>query len=274
MRVVNSQLPVPQLLAELADVDAISGFNGVWLGARAVPWAMPSATELARQLPRLKLVQMTSAGFNALDIEALAAEGVAVANNGGANAIAVAEHTMMLLLAQQRHLLAMAESAQSGKGAAAMPSGALGGLRELAQQTVGIVGFGNIGRQVARRLGGFGCRIIYHDVVSMPPGRDGELGATKVALSELLASSDIVTVHVPLLPSTVGLIGETELRQMKTGTKLINTSRGTHIVTVWPTSYTRSYMCDTCIYYVRYSRCSAQLARALIMHWSSIYVYT
>lgn len=226
VRVINSQLAVPELLSALQDVDVISAFNGVWLGARAVPWPMPSATELAQRLPRLKLIQMTSAGFNALDIESLAKEGVYVANNGGANAISVAEHTMMLILGLQRQLLAMSSAAQSGRGVAAMPQAALAGIRELAQQTVGIVGFGNVGRQMARRLSGFGCHILYYDAVPMPPGRDAELGANQVSsLGKLLAASDVVTVHVPLLSTTEGLLGEIELRTMKRGSTLINTSR-------------------------------------------------
>ena len=222
VRIVNSQLPATQLVAELADATVISGYNGIWLGPREVPWPMPSPEELADALPKLKCFQMTSAGYNALDVAALAAKGVAVANNGGANAVSVAEHTMTLLLALQHRLIEMHSHVQAGDWSSysATPH------RELAGSTVGIVGFGNIGRLVARKLAGFEVQLLYSDTEPLPPGRDGELGATRVPMEELLARSDVVTLHVPLLPSTVGLIGAAELALMKPGAILLNTCRG------------------------------------------------
>eukprot|EP01052_Picozoa_sp_SAG31_P039660 SAG31_NODE_5548_length_2465_cov_2.790363_1_plen_415_part_00 len=222
VRIVNSQLPQPQLLAELADATAISGYNGIWLSPREVPWPMLSPEDLAIKLPRLRCFQMTSAGYNALNVPKLAEQGVVVANNGGANAVSVAEHTLTLLLALQHRLIEMHSHVQAGDWSnyTATPH------RELAGSTVGIVGFGNIGRLVARKLAGFDVKLLYADTDPMPPGRDGELGATRVLLEELLARSDIVTLHVPLLPSTVGLIGGTELSLMKPDAILLNTCRG------------------------------------------------
>lgn len=222
VRIVNSQLPVPQLLTDLADAVVISGYNGIWLGPREVPWPMPSPEELADALPNLKAFQMTSAGYNALDVPALAAKGVAVANNGGANAVSVAEHTLMLMMALQHHLVEMHSHVQAGDWSSyvAAPH------HELSGSTIGIVGFGNIGRLVARKLAGFEVKLLYADTDPLPPGRDGELGATRVDLKDLLARSDVVTLHVPLLPSTVGLIGAAELALMKPGAILLNTCRG------------------------------------------------
>ena len=222
VRIVNSQLPVPRLLAELADATAISGYNGIWLAPREVPWLMPSPEELVAALPKLKCIQMTSAGYNALDVPGLAAKGIVVANNGGANAVSVAEHTLTLLLALQHRLVEMHTHVQAGDWSsyAATPH------RELAGSTVGIVGFGNIGRLVARKLAGFEVELLYADTDLLPPGRDGELGATRVPLEELLARSDVVTLHVPLVPSTVGLIGAAELALMKLDAILLNTCRG------------------------------------------------
>jgi phosphoglycerate dehydrogenase-like enzyme len=221
-RIVNSQLPVPQLLAELADATAISAYNGIWLAPRAVPWPMPSPEALVAALPKLKCFQMTSAGYNALDVPGLASKGIVVANNGGANAVSVAEHTLTLLLALQHHLLEMHTHVQAGSWSSYAPTP----HRELAGSTVGIVGFGNIGRLVARKLAGFEVELLYSDTSPLPPGRDGELGAKRVPLEELLARSDIVTLHVPLVPSTVGLIGSAELALMKPGAILLNTCRG------------------------------------------------
>ena len=226
VRIVDSYLPVAELLEALADCEVISAFNGVWTAPRPVDWPMPPPIELAEALPKLQLVQMSSAGYNAIPIAELDRLGVRVANNGGSNAISVAEHTVMLILSLQRNLLAMHNSVQGGSWADLSPSDRATPGMELAGQTLGIIGFGNIGRQVARKLGGFDMNILYHDAVRLPPGRDGELGVRQVTLEELLAQSDIITVHVPLLPSTEGLIGPAELSQMKRGVCFINTSRG------------------------------------------------
>ena len=97
---------------------------------------------------------------------------------------------------------------------------------EINGKTIGIIGFGNIGRQVARRLSGFDCEVIYHDVVELMPGRDQELGAQAVELDHLLRVSDIVTVHVPLNSSTRGMMGAREFGLMKKTAIFINTCRG------------------------------------------------
>jgi phosphoglycerate dehydrogenase-like enzyme len=97
---------------------------------------------------------------------------------------------------------------------------------EINGKTIGIIGFGNIGRQVARRLSGFDCEILYHDTVELMPGRDQELGAQAVDLDHLLRVSDIVTVHVPLNSSTRGMMGSREFGLMKKTAIFINTCRG------------------------------------------------
>eukprot|EP01051_Picozoa_sp_SAG22_P021066 SAG22_NODE_4504_length_1249_cov_2.108696_1_plen_359_part_00 len=183
---------------------------------------MPLA--LARQLPSLRLVQVLSAGTNELDISGLAELGVTVANNGGANAISVAEHAVALMLSVNRRMMQQWETARRGDWIKGIDYAS---FSEVAGKTVGIVGFGNIGRQVARRLSGWGCDLIYYDTVELAEGRSGELGAEAVeSLHGLLARSDIVTLHVPLLPSTRGLVGAAEFRQMQRHAVLINTCRG------------------------------------------------
>ena len=97
---------------------------------------------------------------------------------------------------------------------------------EINGKTVGIIGFGNIGRQVSRRISGFDCEVLYHDLVELMPGRDGELGAQAVDLDHLLRVSDIVTIHVPLNSSTRGMMGTREFGLMKKTAIFINTCRG------------------------------------------------
>jgi phosphoglycerate dehydrogenase-like enzyme len=91
---------------------------------------------------------------------------------------------------------------------------------------VGILGLGNIGRQVAKRLQGFGCKVHYFSRHTLPEEQEFELNVRHVSLHELFASSDIVTVHVPLTPETAGMVGRSELAMMKPSAILINTSRG------------------------------------------------
>ena len=146
--------------------------------------------ELVAQLPRLRHVQLLSAGFSEVtpQIPELLRRGVTVANNGGSNAISVAEHAVMLILAVYRKLLESHANAAAGKWRSGLDPG---GVLELSGKTVGVVGFGNVGRQLARKLSGFDVRVLYTDVLELMPGRDLELGATAVDLPELLAESDV-----------------------------------------------------------------------------------
>ena len=102
-----------------------------------------------------------------------------VATDGGSNAVSVAEHAMMLILSVYRRMLLVWANARAGKWRADLSTDH---ILELSGKTVGLVGFGNVGRQLARKLGGFDVRILYHDIVELMPGRDLELGATAASL--------------------------------------------------------------------------------------------
>jgi phosphoglycerate dehydrogenase-like enzyme len=190
--------------------------------------------EVARQLvPRLKLVQGTLSGYDEYHhggqevMDALRRLGVDYSNNGGANAAAVAEHTVMLMLMSCKDVIPYIDSARAGQWRAGREEGVQWRAgQDLQDQTIGIVGFGNIGRLVARLLGGFGCRLLYHDIVELPIGRRGELGAEAVPLEQLLREADIVTVHVPNLPSTKKMMSADEFRLMKYDAIYVSTCRG------------------------------------------------
>ncbi|HEY1574265.1 MAG TPA: NAD(P)-dependent oxidoreductase [Pseudonocardiaceae bacterium] len=164
----------------------------------------------------LKLVQLLSAGYESVDVPALAAAGIPVANIGTANASTVAEHAMALILALLRQLPAQVDLVRSGGWRPAPPA------RELRGRTVGIVGLGGIGREIARRALAFDTTVVYTSrrVVSEVPG------VTRVALAELLASSDVVCLAVPVTPETTGLIAAAELAVMRPSAVLVNVSRG------------------------------------------------
>ena len=182
-------------------------------------------TDLACRIPGLKLVQTMSAGTERLDKARLLDHGVMVANNGGANAVCVAELAVWLIVTIYHKLDLQIASVRAGHWAADVHGG-IEEFRTLADKRVGIVGLGHIGTQVARRLGGWDCELVYSDVVDHDPEHEARAGARRVPFDELLASSDIITLHVPLEAGTRGLIGTAEFEAMKSTAVLINTCRG------------------------------------------------
>jgi phosphoglycerate dehydrogenase-like enzyme len=180
--------------------------------------------EFYSQAPKLKLVQTLSAGYNTYDLDAARAAGVPICNNGGANATAVAEHALMLMLAVSRRLIWLHEGVVSGRWRGNDFNATK--LYELEDKTLGIIGLGNIGKKVARRAKAFDMRIQYYDVNRLTGDQEDALGVRFALFQELLQTSDIVTLHVPLDLSTHNLIGEKELAMMKPTAILINTCRG------------------------------------------------
>jgi phosphoglycerate dehydrogenase-like enzyme len=179
--------------------------------------------EALRAARRLKLIQLVSAGFEHMDLGLCRELGIPVANNGGANAPDVAEHTVTLMLAVYRRLIEQDHNVRTGRYAA-IDCGLT--TYTIRGKTVGIVGLGNIGRAVAMLLRGFGARLLYHDVRTVPAEVERELGVTRTELASLLGESDIVTLHLPLDETTRGAIGAREIALMKPSAILINTCRG------------------------------------------------
>jgi len=180
--------------------------------------------EFYRAAPRLKLIQLISAGYDRLDVEAARQASVPVANNGGANSVAVAEHTMMLMLAVYKRLTWQHNNVVTGKWRV----GDLGEQQvyELAGKTLGIVGLGTIGKRVARRAPAFDMRVQYYDIVRLSEDQEDALGVRFTLFPELLRTSDVVTLHVPLNATTRNMMGAREFALMKDGAILINTCRG------------------------------------------------
>jgi phosphoglycerate dehydrogenase-like enzyme len=184
----------------------------------------PIAGEFFRSAPKLKLVQLLSAGYDRVDVESARKAKVPVANNGGANAIAVSEHAIMLMLAVLKRLVVFHNDVVAGKWRVGNHLDSR--VFELHGKTLGIVGLGNIGKKVARLAQAFHMRVQYYDVVRLSGDAEDALGVRFALFPELLQSSDIVSLHVPLDTSTRNLIGARELRLMKPTAILINTCRG------------------------------------------------
>jgi glyoxylate reductase/D-3-phosphoglycerate dehydrogenase len=141
-------------------------------------------------------VQLTSAGYDRVDLEAARKARVPVSNNGGANSVAVAEHAVMLMLAVLKKLVWHHNNVAAGKWRDAVATRTY----EVEGKRLGIVGLGNIGKKVARRVQGFDMDVRYFDILRLSEDQEDALGVRYALFTELLRTSDIVTLHVPLPP--------------------------------------------------------------------------
>jgi phosphoglycerate dehydrogenase-like enzyme len=193
-------------------------------------WADAVLFAPGRQLPdeilahakNVKLMQLWSSGFEKFNHQGAAKLGIPVANNGGANAGSVAEHAILLMLAVYKWLPNSHWRTVTGNW-----TGNSHGMDMfmLNQKTLGVVGFGNIGRQVARKLKGFDMDVVYYDINRAPEEIEQEYGVRFRPLDDLLKESDIVTLHLHFNDSTKNIIGARELGLMKKNAVLINVSR-------------------------------------------------
>jgi D-3-phosphoglycerate dehydrogenase / 2-oxoglutarate reductase len=167
--------------------------------------------------PALAIVARVGVGFDAIDVSAATAAGVAVTTTPGTNSSSVADHALALMLAVIRRVAVQDAAVRRGE----WPRATSDIAGELTGRTVGLVGYGAIGRLVGRRLAGFDAEILAHD----PAYAGGDL-AEPVSLAELLRRSSVVSLHAPLLASTRHVIGAAELAAMPPGAILVNTARG------------------------------------------------
>jgi len=183
----------------------------------------PVTEELVACAPRLRVVSNMAVGFDNVDVAACTRYGIPVGNTPGVLTEAVADLTMLLLLATARGLPKAAMDARDGLWTTWSPTGWLG--MDTAGATLGIVGLGKIGRAVAQRAQAFGMQVIYSEKEnSLSPQIFS--GARRVSFDELLATADFVSLHCPLTASTRGLMNEFTLKKMKKSAVLLNTARG------------------------------------------------
>jgi phosphoglycerate dehydrogenase-like enzyme len=178
--------------------------------------------DVLRTARKTRLVQLCSAGYDGINLELAGEMGIPVANNGGANAIPVAEFALTLTLSTMRHLIVADTDTRAGDWMRPEVDGR--DTHELFGATVGVIGAGRIGSTVAGMLRGFETTTLYTDIIRSEKAEG--YGATRVELDELLERSDVVTLHTPINASTHGLIGDRELKLMKNTAILINTCRG------------------------------------------------
>src|SRR5262245_15405778 len=201
--------PREKLLAEIREAEAL---------------LVRSATKVDRALleaaPKLSVVGRAGVGVDNVDVPAATVRGVFVINAPTANVVSAVEHTFALLLALLRRIPAAASSMASGKWEKPKFVGT-----ELSGKTIGIVGLGQVGSRVAARARAFEARVVGFDPY-LPAGRARELGVTLLPLDELLATSDIVTLHATATEDGKPILGRDEIARMKKGAILANVARG------------------------------------------------
>jgi phosphoglycerate dehydrogenase-like enzyme len=172
------------------------------------------------QAPDLKLIQKLGVGVDTIDLDAARARGIAVCNMPGANTRAVAELTLLLMLATLRQLTALDRQTRAGHGWALEPA-LLDQLGELGGRTVGLIGFGAVGKCLTPMLQGVGATVVYSSRRAA-----ADTSAQFVSLPDLLAAADVVSLHVPLSAETARMIDDRAITKMKPGAVLVNTARG------------------------------------------------
>ena len=167
---------------------------------------------------RLRIIARYGVGIDRVDVAAATAKGIVVTNTPGANSAAVAELTIAFILSLARHIIRASEAVRRGEWPVLDGIGIRG-------KTVGLIGFGSAGREVARRLKGFDCRLLAFDPY-VQTEIDDKYGVRLVPLETLITEADFLSLHAPATEATVGMVNEELLERMKKGAFLINTARG------------------------------------------------
>jgi len=198
-----------ELLREVGDAEALLVRSATNVDAEAIAAAR-----------RLRVIARAGVGLDNVDVRAATQAGVMVVNAPTSNTVSAAELAVALLLAAARHLVPANVALKHGEWTRSKYTGI-----ELYEKTIGIIGLGRIGVLVAQRLAAFGMRVIAYDPY-VQAGRAAQVGVRLVALDDLLAESDFVSVHLPKTPETVGLIGAEQLHKVKPTLIVVNAARG------------------------------------------------
>lgn len=180
--------------------------------------------ELLDRAPNLKMIANLGVGYDNIDLDAVTAKGILASNTPEVLTDATADLAFALVLAVARRVVEGDKRTRSGKFQYWSPLLFLG--RDVYGKTLGIVGLGRIGKAVAKRARGFDMRILYYSRSRLDAAEEDRLQVCYAPLESLLREADIVTLHVPLTPTTFHMIGREQLESMKPGAFLINTSRG------------------------------------------------
>ncbi|SDF02739.1 2-hydroxyacid dehydrogenase [Sporomusa acidovorans] len=212
----------PEEYSDNSIINACQGADCLFSSGSA---AMISSVILER-MPTIKIVQVMGVGFDRVDIPASVRVGIPVANVPGANSTSVAEYVIGSLIALQRRLVEADAEIKAGNFVAFRNRILREGIQEIGGSKIGLVGFGNIARQVAKIASLLGASVSYYATHKQPSEVEQQYSAEYKPLDVLLATSDVISLHVPLTDNTRGMIGAREIALMRRGSILINTARG------------------------------------------------
>lgn len=188
----------------------------------------PVSADVIRANPQLKLIQSEGVGFDKIDFNCAKEVGIPVCNNRGANANGVAEHTIALMLAAYRRI-ALNDKRVKCKNedySTVKSEGLSMGIHEIAGKHIGFVGMGAIAKEAVRKLQPWHVKISYYDTFRPTPEQEKELGIDYMEFDDLCRACDVISMHVPVFPETVGMLGEKQFKEMKNTAIVINTARG------------------------------------------------
>jgi D-3-phosphoglycerate dehydrogenase len=185
----------------------------------------PLSAGIMDRLPNLRFVAVSRGGPVNIDMKAARERGITVVNTPGRNAPAVAEFTIGAILAETRNITRGHDALRRGEWRGDLYRADLAG-EELSEMTVGLIGYGEVGRRVVKLLKAFGCRILVSDPYVQVSTDDLRDGVIQTSLDQLLAESDVVSLHARVTPETTAMMNKNTLAQMKKGAYLINTARG------------------------------------------------
>lgn len=207
--VVKLKQPLDALKKEIADADACVVRSGTQLTAEVIEAAQ-----------KLKVIGRAGVGLDNVNVEAASKKGVVVINTPGGNTISAAEHTFCLLMSIARNIPQANSSIKKGEWERKKFTGI-----QLYEKTLGVLGLGRIGAEVAKRAHSFGMKVIAYDPF-LRQEKAMEMGVELVTLDELLAQSDFLTLHMPLTAENRYIIGEKQLQKVKKGLRIVNCARG------------------------------------------------
>ncbi len=186
----------------------------------------PVSATLIYGLPSLKLIHSEGVGYDLIDLDAARERGVIVCNNRGVNADAVAEQTILLMLACLRNVVEADQALRSNRQSAVKGRMMSEGIRELGDCRIGFIGFGDIAKATAQRLRSWGCEMVYEKRTPLSAEEEQRLGVHFENLDDLASRCDIISIHVPVTDETRGMIDAAFIARMKPDAFLINTARG------------------------------------------------
>lgn len=182
--------------------------------------------EMIEACPKLRMIHTEGVGFDKVDGKAARERGIDVCNNRAVNNVAVAEHAIALMLASLRRIPQNFNQLCRDGFVKTKGDFLAQGENEIFGKTVGFVGFGAIGKETAKRLVPFGVNIVYYDAYKASPEVEKEYQVTYMELDDLCKAADIISIHVPVLPSTINMFNLERFKMMKKDALLINTARG------------------------------------------------